>query len=453
MAALLYVLGVVLFVGSILVSIGLHELGHMIPAKKFGGKVTQYFIGFGPTVWSKQVGETEYGLKAIPLGGYVKIVGMLPPGAEQLGEVTVDEAGNQVTRVRKSNTGMFTQLVSDARAAEWELVQPGDEDRLFYKMPSWKKIVVMAGGPTVNIAIAFVLFWGIYATYGNVVDVEAEAGPPVIDTVSECVIPFDEEGRACTAQDPPAPAFEAGLRPGDVVTSFNGTPVTGWDQLRELIRDNADGDAVIAYERDGEQLVGETSTTVQARPTDDASETLTQVGFLGVTPTVRLVTETGGPIYTAERMAVMTKDTVIALGELPVKVFGVAQAIVGVEERAVDSPVSIVGGGRIAGEVSSTERLDLAEKAVSLAGLVAGFNLFIGLFNFLPLLPLDGGHIASATWEWVRRGWARLRRRPDPGYVDAAKLLPVAYVVASALLVMGVVLIIGDLVVPVQFDA
>ena len=453
MTALLYVLGVVLFVGSILVSIGLHELGHMIPAKKFGGKVTQYFIGFGPTVWSKQVGETEYGLKAIPLGGYVKIVGMLPPGASQLGEVTVDEHGNQVTRVRKSNTGMFTQLVSDARAAEWELVQPGDEDRLFYKMRSWQKIVVMAGGPTVNILIAFVLFWGIYATYGNVVDIEAEAGPPVIDTVSECVIPFTEEGRACTAEDPPAPAYEAGLRPGDVVTSFNGTPVTGWDQLRGLIRDNADGDAVIGYERDGEQLVGRTSTTVEARPTSDSDETLKEVGFLGVTPTVRYVTETGGPLYTAEQMAGMTKDTVVALGQLPVKVWGVAKAIVGVQEREIDSPVSIVGGGRIAGTVSSTDQLDVAEKAVSLAGLVAGFNLFIGLFNFLPLLPLDGGHIASAVWEWVRRGWARLRRRPDPGYVDAARLLPIAYVVASALLVMGVVLIIGDLVVPVQFDA
>ena len=453
MTALLYLLGVVLFVGAILVSIGLHELGHMIPAKRFGGKVTQYFIGFGPTVWSRQVGETEYGLKAIPLGGYVKIVGMLPPGAAELGEVTYDAEGQQVTRVRKSNTGLFTQLISDARAAEWELVQPGDEDRLFYKLPPWKKIVVMAGGPSVNILIAFALFWGIYATYGNVVDIEAEAGPPVIDTVSECVIPFTEEGRACTDSDPLAPAYEAGLRPGDVVTSFNGTAVTGWDQLRELIRGNADGDAVIGYERDGQLLTGETSTTVQARPTGDSTETLTEVGFLGVTPTVRYVTETGGRVYTARQMAGMTKDTVVALGQLPVKVWGVAKAIVGVEERAIDSPVSIVGGGRIAGTVSSTDQLDVAEKAVSLAGLVAGFNLFIGLFNFLPLLPLDGGHIASATWEWVRRGWARLFRRPDPGYVDAAKLLPVAYVVASALLVMGVVLIVGDLVVPVQFDA
>lgn len=453
MTALLYLLGVVLFVGAILVSIGLHELGHMIPAKKFGGKVTQYFIGFGPTVWSKQVGETEYGLKAIPLGGYVKIVGMLPPGAAQLGEVTVDADGQQVTRVRKSNTGMFTQLISDARAAEWELVQPGDEDRLFYKMPSWKKIVVMAGGPSVNIAIAFCLFWGVYATYGNVVDVEAQAGPPVIESVSRCVVPYADGERACTDSDPVAPAYEAGLRPGDVVTSFNGTPVTGWEQLRGLIRDNASGDAVIGYEREGRSLTGETSTTVQARPTSTDDETLTQVGFLGVTPEVVPVKEYGGPIYTAGQMAVMTKDTVVALGELPVKVWGVARAIVGLEERAQDSPVSIVGGGRIAGEVSSSELFLLEEKVVGLVGLVAGFNLFIGLFNFLPLLPLDGGHIASASWEWARRGWARLRRRPDPGYVDAAKLLPIAYVVASALLVMGVVLIIGDLVVPISVGA
>ena len=120
MTALYYALGVVIFFVAILASIGLHELGHMIPAKKFGGKVTQYFIGFGPTVWSKQVGETEYGVKAVPLGGYVKIVGMLPPGADDLAdEVTYDGQGNQITKIRKSNTGMFTQLISDARAAEW----------------------------------------------------------------------------------------------------------------------------------------------------------------------------------------------------------------------------------------------------------------------------------------------------------------------------------------------
>ena len=169
MTAVYYTLGVVIFFVAILASIGLHEFGHMIPAKKFGGKVTQWFIGFGPTVWSKQIGETEYGVKAIPLGGYVKIVGMLPPGAEDLDEdrddPVYDDEGNRVVRVRKSNTGIFTQLISDARAAEWEHVKPGDEDRLFYKMAWWKKVIVMAGGPTVNLLIAFFLFWGVFGSY------------------------------------------------------------------------------------------------------------------------------------------------------------------------------------------------------------------------------------------------------------------------------------------------
>ena len=454
MTVLLYTLGLVTFFVAILASIGLHELGHMIPAKKFGGKVTQYFIGFGPTVWSKQVGETEYGVKAIPLGGYVKIVGMLPPDALDLAEeVEVDASGAQVVKVRKSNTGMFTQLISDARAAEWELVKPEDSERLFYKMAWWKKVVVMAGGPSVNIAIAFFLFWGVFSTFGQEVDVVPEAGQPVLQSVSECVLPYTDEGSACTALDPPSPAAEAGLLPGDTITSFNGATVTDWDQLRELIRDNADGDAEIGYVRDGETRTGTTNTTVEARPTSVDDETLTQVGFLGVTPTARVIKETGGPIYTVREMGTMTVDTAQALVTLPAKVFDVGQAIVGLEDRAVDSPVSIVGGGRLAGETTSSDQLDVGRKVVFLVMLVAGFNLFIGLFNFIPLLPLDGGHIASALWEAGRRGLARLFGRPDPGYVDAAKLLPVAYVVASALLVMGVVLIIGDLVVPLHLES
>ncbi|MCW2853716.1 MAG: peptidase, partial [Nocardioides sp.] len=383
MTALFYLLGVVLFVVAILVSIGLHELGHMIPAKRFGGKVTQYFIGFGPTVWSKQVGETEYGVKAIPLGGYVKIVGMLPPGADQLAdEVSVDAEGNTVTRVRKSNTGMFTQLISDARAAEWELVKPEDNDRLFYKMASWKKVVVMAGGPTVNLLIAFFIFWGVFATYGKQVDIRPESGPPVIESVVRCVLPYEEEGRTCKADDPTAPAYEAGLRPDDVITSFNGTQITGWDQLRDLIRSNADGDALIGYTRDGEELTGRTNTTVEARPSSSTDETLREVGFLGVTPTTRVIKETGGPIYTLDQMGTMTVETVKALGTLPVKVWDVAQAIVGLEERDPTGPVSIVGGGRIAGETVSHDVLNVTEKTVFLLMLIAGFNFFIGMFNF-----------------------------------------------------------------------
>jgi membrane-associated protease RseP (regulator of RpoE activity) len=449
-AVLLYTLGVLVFVVAILVSIGLHELGHMIPAKKFGGKVTQYFIGFGPTVWSKQVGETEYGVKAIPLGGYVKIVGMLPPGAEELAdEVTHDAEGRQVTRVRKSNTGMFTQLISDARAAEWELVKPEDTDRLFYKMASWKKVVVMAGGPSVNLLIAFGIFAAVFATWGNAAD---QTATTTIDEVQACIVPPEESGRVCTdkeVREQPTPAFVIGLEAGDRIVSFNGVKAEDWDQVQQLIRDNDDGKAVIVVERDGEEKRFVTETTVTPRFLTADAEEKVEVGFLGVRP--ESYPTTGGPIYTLEQMGGMTVDVVKALGTLPMKVFDVGQAIFGLEERDPAGPVSIVGGGRLAGETAAHEEIQVDEKVISLLMLIAGFNFFIGMFNFVPLLPLDGGHIA--LWEAVRRGLARLRGRPDPGYVDAAKLLPVAYVVASAMLVMGVVLIVGDLVVPVHLES
>lgn len=450
MTGLFYLLGVLIFVVAILASIGLHELGHMIPAKKFGGKVTQYFIGFGPTVWSKQVGETEYGVKAIPLGGYVKIVGMLPPGARDVAdEATVDEDGNDVVRVRKSNTGLFTQLISDARAAEWETIKPEDSDRLFYKMVWWKKVIVMAGGPTVNILIAFLIFAGVFATYGNPGD--AKPYSPKVNEVVDCVLPAAETNRACTAQDPVAPAKAAGIEKGDVIVSFNGVPFTTWDAMQREIRANDDGTAVIVVDRDGQELTLTTNTTVTARPTSETDETLTQVGFLGVSPTF-VGFETGGVPYTLGQMGRMTKDTVVALGTLPKKVYEVGEAIVGLHPRDPQGPVSIVGGGRIAGETVAEEAFPVKEKTVFLLMLIASFNFFIGMFNFIPLLPLDGGHIAGALWEALRRGFARLRGRPDPGYVDVARMLPIAYCVAGCLLVMGVVLIVGDLVVPVQIS-
>jgi membrane-associated protease RseP (regulator of RpoE activity) len=446
MTALWYLLGVVAFVVAILASIGLHELGHMIPAKAFGGKVTQYFIGFGPTVWSRRRGETEYGVKAIPLGGYVKIVGMLPPDAEHAGKVEYDADGNRVVTVRKSNTGLFAQLVSDARAAEWETITAADEGRLFYRMAWWKKVIVMAGGPTVNILIAFFVFLGLFSTVGNPSDQHIHT---TVGTVSACVIPATRTSDVCQKSDPVSPAARAGIKPGDRFVSFNDTPVTSWTQMQTLIRGNDAGTATIVVERAGQRLTLHTNTLVEPRPTDANDPTkLTPVGFLGVSPVVTY--GHGGPVYTVEQMGGLAKKSLVALGTLPVKVWGVAEAIAGVKPRSPTSPVSIVGGGRIAGEAVSAHDFPLKDKLVSLLGLVAGFNFFIGLFNFVPLLPLDGGHIAGALWEAVRRGIARLRRRPDPGYVDVAKLLPIAYVVASFLLVMGVVLIVGDLVVPVH---
>jgi membrane-associated protease RseP (regulator of RpoE activity) len=450
MTPLYVLLGVLIFVVAILASIGLHECGHMIPAKKFGGKVTQYFIGFGPTVWSRQVGETEYGVKAIPLGGYVKIVGMLPPGAAELAEpVGLDAEGNPVHRVRKSNTGLFTQLISDARAAEWELVKPEDTDRLFYKLSWWKKVIVMAGGPTVNIAIAFGIFAFVFATYGNPADQPIE---PVVSAVSECALPSTEPNRECRPTDPRAPANTMGFELGDRIVRFNGVEVSTWPQVQKLIRSNDNGQAVIDVVRDGERVTLTGNTRVLPRPTSATDETPIMAGFLGISPTVGDPV-TGGVFYTVEQMGHMTLDTVQALGQLPVKVWDVAQALVGIQERDPEGPMSIVGGGRIAGEITAEESFPVKEKAVFLLMLIAGFNFFIGMFNFVPLLPLDGGHIAGALWEGLRRGIARVFRRPDPGYVDVAKLLPIAYVMAAAFLVMGVVLIVADVFIPIHLTS
>ena len=432
---LLFVLGVLIFVVGIAASIGLHELGHLVPAKRFGVKVTQYFIGFGNTLWSFRRGETEYGVKSVPLGGYVKLVGMLPPAA-----------GDPTGAPRQATTGMFSQLISDAREAEAEHVKPGDEGRLFYKLPVWKKVVVMSGGPLVNIAIAFTLFAGLFGIYGTL------EPTTTISRVSECVVSqaAADLDRECTAEDPAAPAATAGLLPGDRIVSFNGEPVAEWSELVGLVRDNADGRATIGYVRDGEQRTTTTSTTVNSVRALDGSETFVEAGFLGVEST--RVREHHGLLFTAEQMGIMTKDTVVALGQLPVKVWGVGRAVVGLEPRAQDSPISVVGAGRIAGEVTSEQTSPWADRVAFLVSLLAGLNLFIGMFNLVPLLPLDGGHIAGALYEGLRRTWARVRRRPDPGFVDVAKLLPVAYGVAAALLVMSAVLIAGDLVAPIRIS-
>ncbi len=430
---LMYALGVVLFVVGVAVSIGLHEVGHLVPAKKFGVKVTQYFVGFGNTVWSRRRGETEYGVKAIPLGGYVKLVGMLPPGK-----------GDEPGRIRKSNTGMFTQIISDARAAEYELVEPGDEERLFYRLPWWKKVIVMAGGPTVNLVLAFLLFGGVFMLHGVAVPTTR------VDEVSDCVIAASEAApdRKCTDADPVAPAKKAGLQPGDRIVALNGVEVTSWEQLTRLIRANENGAATIVYKRDGERRTTTTNTLVSPRPDLENTDEFVEVGFLGVAP--ELVLEKQGPVFVIEQMGTYTWETVKALGTLPVKLWEVGKAALGLTERAQDSPMSVVGASRVAGEVASDHGVPIGDRFVSLLMLLGGINLFVGMFNFVPLLPLDGGHIAGALYEAVRRAAARLLGRPDPGYFDTAKLLPVAYVMASVILVMSVVLIYADIVAPVR---
>ena len=433
MTALYYTLGVLIFVIALLVSVALHECGHMIPAKRFGVRVSQFFVGFGKTIWSRHKGETEYGFKAIPLGGYVKLIGMLPPDPKT-GEV------------RESSTGIFSGLIDSSREAEWEQVKPEDEGRLFYQLVWWKRVIVMAGGPFVNLLIAFVIFGGIFATYGNPAERHESM---VLSYVAGCVVPVAEDGRQCKPDDQVAPAKAAGLEKGDRLLTVDGRKITSWTMLTDHIRDNANDKITLTYERDGQVHTTTTNTTVAARPDlNDPSKTV-QVGFLGVSPTIGPPV-TGGPIYTLGVMGDLATQSAQALLKLPVSVYRVGLAIVGVEKRDPNGPVSIVGGGRIAGETASAEGFPVKEKALSLLMLIAGFNFFIGILNLVPLPPLDGGRIAGALYEAVRRGLARLFGRPDPGYWDEAKIMPLVYGIAATLMIMGVVLIVGDLVVPIS---
>ena len=232
--------------------------------------------------------------------------------------------------------------------------------------------------------------------------------------------------------------------------SFNGSPVHDWDGMQKAIRGNGGGSATIVVRRDGRDVTLRTNTTVSPRidPTDP--ERITKVGFLGVRPTVVLQKQDVGFVVTT--MANGTWETIKALGAMPVKLYHVGRAALGLEERDQNGPMSVVGAGRVAGEISSQQAVPASDRFFSLLLLLAGLNLFLGMFNLVPLPPLDGGPMATTVYEALRRWVARLRKKPDPGFVDSAKLLPVTYVMAAVILVMSVVLIYADIVAPVSLS-
>jgi membrane-associated protease RseP (regulator of RpoE activity) len=438
MTALLYTLGVLVFAVGVAASIGLHELGHLIPGKLFNVKVTQFFVGFGRTIWSRQKGETEYGVKAIPLGGYCKLVGMLPPEPDQ-----------DPRKVRDTRTGMFAQLVSDARSAEWELVEDTDHDRLFYKKPWWQRVIIMGSGVTINLVLAFLLFAVVFMGYG------VQEPTTTVDSVSECVVAVteansDQAPRECTEADPVAPARKAGFESGDRIVAINGTDVGNWTQIQQLIRANGARQATVVVARDGQELTLRPRTVVSPRLDLEDPERITKVGFLGVTPTS--TREQQGPGYVVSAMADGTWQTLQTIGALPVKVYHVGRAALGLEERDPNGPMSVVGAGRVAGEVAAQDENTVGQRLISLVLLLAGLNLFLGLINLVPLPPFDGGGIAATLYETIRRWIARLLKRPDPGGFDSARLLPVTYVMAGVILVVSIVLIFADIVAPVSIS-
>ena len=437
--ALLYILGVVIVLVGLMVSIGLHEVGHLIPAKLFGVRVGQYMIGFGPTVFSKKVGETQYGLKAIPLGGYISMAGMFPPARPG-------------AKPRAASTGFFDTLVQDARTSAHEGIPAGEEHRTFYKLAVPKRIVIMLGGPLMNLVLAFVFFGIVLVGFG------VPQTSTTVGAVNECIVPANSGQTECTADDPQSPAAEAGLQAGDRILSIGGRQITDYAQSSAIITAAAGEPLDVVVLRDGAEKTLEVTPLLTPRPVvgDDGAYLLDEngqyvtreVGFIGIVYATQNVPQpvTAVPGYVLDAGGRIGHSIIT----LPARVYDLAQSTFGGTERDPEGIIGVVGIGRLAGEITSLDSLPVADRASSILGMLGGLNLALFLFNLVPLLPLDGGHVAGALWEAIRRGFAKLFRRPDPGPVDLAKLMPLTLGVVVVFGAMSALLIYADIVKPVQ---
>ena len=436
----LFVLGVVIFVVGLALSIALHEIGHLVPAKLFGVRVRQYMIGFGPTLFSRTKGETEYGIKAIPLGGYISMSGMFPPGKTPV--------------VSHSKARRFMgKLVQDAREASDESMTDTSADRAFYNLPVYKRIIIMLGGPFMNLVIAFVLFSVLLMGFGQVQSTNTVA------SVSQCVIAATSKQAACATDDPVSPGAAAGILPGDTLVSFNGQLLSNWNATAAIIRESAGKALSVIVLREGVEIaltITPVATerleyTAEGAPVlaADGTQVVRTVGFVGIGPKPDFVPQPVTAVLPA--MGANISGVVNVIANLPDRLGGVADAAFGSGERDLNGPISVVGVGRVAGEIASTDVMPVQSKVASLISVLASLNIALFVFNLIPLLPLDGGHIAGALWESIRRGWAKLRKKADPGPFDTAKLMPLTFVVFILLMGMSALLIYADVVKPVNF--
>jgi membrane-associated protease RseP (regulator of RpoE activity) len=416
-------IGIVVFALGILVSVCLHEAGHMGTAKAFGMKVTRYFVGFGPTLWSFRRGETEYGVKAVPLGGFVKIVGMTPQDDD---------------------------------------VDPHDEPRAMWRFAVWKRTIVMSAGSAAHFVLGVGILWTTFAFVPLPDLAKTDASAPVVERVLPCVQTQwsvnPKTGQPVTCDPDTAPASAAktiGLQPGDKIIAVDGVAVPSWTAMTDLVRASAGKQITFTYERAG-QAVTTAPVTIPAaqrikenvdpqKPLNQITDAdLERVGQLGITPVMARSPHGAAAAFgeTWEQTAAMFTGTVVAMKKFPEKVPKLWAALTGAE-RDPETPISVVGATRIGGELFREGEFP------TFLLMLAALNFFVGMFNLLPLLPLDGGHIAIAWFERAR-SWLYARiGRPDPGRVDYLRLMPVTYAVILVFGGFTLLTLAADIVNPI----
>ncbi|KWX22102.1 MULTISPECIES: M50 family metallopeptidase [Mycolicibacterium] len=403
---MMFAIGIALFALAILVSVALHECGHMWVARATGMKVRRYFVGFGPTLWStrrpNRLGETEYGIKAIPLGGFCDIAGM----------TSVEE------------------------------LKPEDRPYAMYRQKVWKRVAVLFAGPAMNFIIGLVLVYGIAIVWGL-----PNLNQPTTAIVGEtgCVasqISIDKMGE-CTG---PGPAAQAGIQAGDEIVKVGDTEVSDFPSMAAAIR-KLDGPVPIELKRDGQTITTVVDVTQTQRFTSADSKEPTTVGAIGVAAPEAQPPTQYNPLTAVPATFAFTGDLAVELGKalakIPTKIGALVEAIGG-GERDKETPISVVGASIIGGETVD------AGLWVMFWFFLAQLNFVLGAVNLVPLLPFDGGHIAVATYEKIRNMIRAARGKVAAGPVDYLKLMPATYVVLVVVVGYMLLTVTADLVNPLS---
>ncbi|MDY5584296.1 MAG: site-2 protease family protein [Arcanobacterium sp.] len=440
------IFGILIFIFGLLASVAIHELGHLIPAKKFGVKVSQYFIGFGPTLWSTHRNGTEYGLKAIPLGGFVALNGMLAPARPG-------------TRLQKAD-GTLTMAEQARRDSAAELA-PGEEHRAFWRLSVPKKLAVMFGGPLTNLVLGIILFSialvGIgLPTLSNQVKEVTQCLPNAVQTTAESTAESLVSSECDAAQE--SPAAKAGLLPGDVIISWGGVTTDSWEAVTaeisnsetkpipvEILRGNEKLQLTVAPVLMERQIIIDGVVQVDA----NGEPILKEQPFVGISPKITREQTTLSEV--PQQIWTTVAGTAKLIAVLPMKLWETATTLITGAERDPQGVVGLVGIADLAGSITASDVTEYSvwDRAGDFLLLLGSLNLTLFIFNMLPLLPLDGGHILGALIEGAQRKYAKLRGKPDPGAFDTARLLPFSNFVVAFFIFMTLLLVVADIVNPI----